>query len=326
MHEHDPWHRGPMDVLVLSPVHETALATLEREHRVRRVLEPRQEELAGLVTDCEVLILRSGVVVDAGVLQRAERLRLIVRAGSGTDNLDVEAAAARGVQIVTIPAPGAKAVAEMAFALMLTLARNVLPADRALREGRWLKHELTGRSLGGKTLGVLGAGSIGGRVGRLGVAWGMTVLGTVETPSPVVVRCLEQQGIEAVSQDELLRRSDYVSVHVPLTARTRGLLDADALALMKPGAYLVNLARGGVVDEQALHDALVEGRLAGAALDVHAAEGEGRISPLADLPNVVLTPHLGAGTWEAQEEIGASVLAAVHDHQAVRLAGPKQSA
>lgn len=305
-----------MKILVISPVHGDALRRLEAEHDVVRALNPAQEELAGLVGDCEVLVMRSGVQVDADVLRRAEHLRLVVRAGAGTDNIDMAVAGERGIRVRTIPGPGARAVSEMAFALMLSLARNVLEADRSLREGRWRKHEMTGRSLGGKTLGVLGAGNIGCRVGRLGAAWGMTVVGTVDRPTPAVVTALAAQGIESVSRDELLSRSAFVSLHVPLTERTRNLVDAQALSLMARDAYLVNLARGGVVDEQALYDALVEGRLAGAALDVHACEGEGKVSPLAGLPNVVLTPHIGAGTFESQREIGEQVLAFVRDHEA----------
>jgi D-3-phosphoglycerate dehydrogenase / 2-oxoglutarate reductase len=305
-------------ILVISPVHDDALSELEADFEVTRALNPDQDELAELVQDSEVLIMRSGVLVDAAVLARARHLQLIVRAGSGTDNIDTSAARERGVRVVTIPGPGAKAVSEMAFALMLSLARNVLEADRSLREGRWRKHEMTGRSLGGKTLGILGAGNIGSRVGRLGVAWGMTVLGTVESPDPAVLEKLEQQGIRGVPQEELLRRSDYLSVHVPLNDSTRGMLGADALACMQPTAFLINLSRGGVVDEHALYDALVEGRLAGAALDVHAQEGEGKISPLAALPNVVLTPHIGAGTLETQQEIGESILAFVREHAEAR--------
>jgi D-3-phosphoglycerate dehydrogenase / 2-oxoglutarate reductase len=305
-------------ILVISPVHDDALKELQAHYEVTQALNPDQDDLAALVQDVEVLVMRSGVLVDEEVLRNARQLKLIVRAGSGTDNIDTTATRRRGVRVVTIPGPGAKAVSEMAFALMLSLARNVLEADRSLREGRWRKHEMTGRSLGGKTLGVLGAGNIGSRVGRLGVAWGMTVLGTVEKPATQVLENLEQQGIRGVPMEELLRRSDYLSVHVPLNGSTRGLLGEDALAGMQPTAYLINLARGGVVDEHALYDALVEGRLAGAALDVHAEEGEGKISPLAALPNVVLTPHIGAGTLETQQEIGDRILAFVRDYAADR--------
>jgi len=309
-----------MQILVLSRVHEDALRRLEQEHEVIREFAPTQAELPALAQSCDVLVLRSGVEVNASTLAAATNLRLVIRAGSGTDNIDLAEAARRDVRVVTIPEPGGKAVAEMAFALMLALARNVVEADRNLRSGHWCKHELTGRSLGGKTLGVLGAGNIGSRVGRLGAAWGMRVLGVVDRPTRSIVQQLQQQSIQVVSTEGLLDQSDFVSVHVPLTDRTRHLIDATALARMKPGSFLVNLARGGVVDEEALRVALVEGRLGGAALDVHAAEGEGKVSPLAGLPNVVLTPHIGAGTAEAQAEIGERVLALVAEHAAGRIA------
>jgi D-3-phosphoglycerate dehydrogenase / 2-oxoglutarate reductase len=303
-----------LHIVVISPVHDPALQSLERDHHtVVRAFNPTQHELESLVAEAEVLIFRSGVQIDAHIVEAASRLRLLVRAGAGTDNIDVAAAEAAGVRIVTIPEPGAKAVAEMAFTLMLALARNVLEADRSLRAGHWRKHALTGRALGGKTLGVLGAGNIGSRVARLGVAWGMDALGAVEYPTPRLVQRLARQDTTVVALPELLSRSDYVSVHVPLQPSTKNLLDRQALAQMRPGAFLVNLARGGVVDEHALYEALVAGHLAGAALDVHAREGEGEISPLASLPNVILTPHIGAGTREAQAEIGERILEVIRE-------------
>src|SRR5262249_40888431 len=195
-----------------------------------------------------------------------------------------------------IPGPGAQAVAELAFALMLTLARNVLRADRLLRQGRFAKSEMTGYLLRGKILGVVGAGNIGSRGGQLGGAWGVRVPGCPESGGRKEVDRLAALGIRRTSLDEVLRRSDFVSVHVPLQASTRNLIDADALARMKRGAFLVNLARGGVVDERALHHALATGHLAGAGLDVHEHEGDGLVSPLAGLEQVVLTPHIGPST------------------------------
>jgi phosphoglycerate dehydrogenase-like enzyme len=199
----------------------------------------------------------------------------------------------------------------MAFALMLALARNLLRADRLLRQGRFAKPEMTGHLLHGKTLGVVGAGQIGSTVGRMGAAWGMRVLGCTESGGEAAAARLAAQGIRRAGLDELLRRSDFVSVHVPLQASTRHLIDANALARMKRGAFLVNLARGGVVDERALHAALVSGHLAGAALDVHEREAEGAVSPLAGLENVVLTPHIGASTHDSQRRIGELVVRAI---------------
>jgi phosphoglycerate dehydrogenase-like enzyme len=199
----------------------------------------------------------------------------------------------------------------MSFGLMLALARNLLEADRLTRQGRWAKHELTGHALKSKVLGIVGAGNIGSLVGQLGIAWGMSVVGCVERPTPLIADRLREKGIRLTGCDEVLAEADFVSLHVPLKASTRNLIDARALAQMKRGAFLINLARGGVVDEAALYQALMEGHLRGAALDVHAAEGEGKISPLAGLDNVILTPHIGAGTFDSQREIGEIVIQSI---------------
>jgi D-3-phosphoglycerate dehydrogenase / 2-oxoglutarate reductase len=294
-----------MKILIASPIDESAITRLAADHEVRRA---GVADLSQLVRDCEVLVFRSGVEITTDLLRAASRLRLIIRAGSGTDNIDLAAVHGRGIHFERIPEPGAKAVAEMSFALMLALARNLLGADHSWRTGRWLKHELAGVGLTGKVLGVYGAGAIGSRVGALGAAWGMEVLGCVEHPSPVSQERLSALGIQLVDGDEVLARADFLSIHVPLTTRTRDLIDRSALARMRPGGFLVNLARGGVVDERALRDALLSGHLRGAALDVHEHEGDGNVSPLADLPNVILTPHIGASTVDAQEEIGQRVV------------------
>ena len=189
-----------------------------------------------------------------------------------------------------------------------TLSRDLLRADRLTRTGAWPKHQLGGRLLTGKTLGVIGYGNIGSRTGRLGAAWGMTVLGVRDPNEPHAVDIADET-VDLVSLDELLVQSDFVAVHVPLMSSTRGLLGKRELCLMKDGSYLVNLSRGGVVDEDALLHALSEpGGLAGAATDVHVSEGPGAISPLAALDNVILTPHIGATALEVQAEIGARVI------------------
>ena len=216
---------------------------------------------------------------------------------------------ARGIPLARIPEPGAQAVAELAFALMLALARGVRVADAHLRQGHWAKYEIEGRLINGKTLGVIGAGNIGRRVGQIGAALGMQPLGCVAHPSRAVAEVLSRLGVQLAPFDRVVAEADFLSVHVPLLPSTRHLVDAAVLARVKPGAFLVNLARGGVVDEAALHTALIRGdRLRGAALDVHAAEGEGKVSPLASLPNVILTPHIGASTVDTQREIGRRVI------------------
>lgn len=238
----------------------------------------------------------------------APTLKMLIRGGSGTDNVDMDYVSRQGLRLVRVPGPGAKAVAELTFALMLALARRVVEADRLTKQGHWAKSEMTGYLLTGKTLGVLGAGNIGGLVAHMGAAWGMNVLACVEHPSSERKDSFKKAGIELTTCEGIMSEADFISVHVPLKPDTRNFVDRKEIALMKKNAYLVNLARGGVVNEAALHDALVEGRIGGAALDVHQAEGEGKISPLAEFKNVILTPHIGASTFDSQKEIGKIIL------------------
>ncbi|MCZ6892548.1 MAG: hydroxyacid dehydrogenase [Gammaproteobacteria bacterium] len=298
-------------ILILSRIDNAAIAQLDAQYDVVYAFDTTQDSLAERVRDCEILIFRSGIQITAEVLRSAPNLALAVRAGAGTDNIDLVHAQSQGIRVVTVPEPGATAVAELSFALMLGLARKLRVADNLLRQGRWAKHELTGHGFVGKTLGIVGAGNIGTRVGRMGAAWGMKVLGCVRTPTTERRRRLAAQGIELADLDAVLASSDYLSLHVPLNESTVGLIDARALTQMKAEAFLVNLSRGGVVDEEALRAALTTGRLAGAALDVHVKEGAAFASPLSDLPNVLLTPHIGGSTNVAQQEIGERVLDAV---------------
>jgi D-3-phosphoglycerate dehydrogenase / 2-oxoglutarate reductase len=254
-------------------------------------------------------VFRSGVKISAAVLDAAPNLGLLVRAGSGLDNIDIEHAAARGVQIVRVPGSSAQPVAELTFGLLLSLVRKVSLADRLLREGHWPKAQLGGPLLMGKTLGIIGAGNIGSRVGEMGAAWGMRALGCVENPGPAVTTALAARGITLTDFDTVVAEADFLCLHLPLDERTRHIIDAHVLSRMKRGSFLVNVARGGVVDEQALYPELTEGgKLLGAALDVHEREGEGVLSPFAALPNVVLTPHIGAMAWDSQRLIGERVV------------------
>jgi D-3-phosphoglycerate dehydrogenase / 2-oxoglutarate reductase len=304
-------------ILVASKIDPGAVETLRARHDVDVAVGVDRTELEGRIADREALVFRSGVSIDEDLLDRAPRLRIIVRAGSGLDNLDLDMVEARGIRLHRIPGPGARAVAELTFALFLALARQVLVADRLLREGQWAKNDLVGWNLGGKTLGIVGLGSIGSTVARLGRAWDMQVIGCVERPSPERAAAFEAAGIRLTGLDDVLAESDFLSLHVPLGPDTRGLIGATRLARMRRGSFLVNIARGGVVDEVALLDALRSGdRPAGAALDVHVNEGEGKVSPLAALQNVILTPHVGATTVDAQREIGAEIVRIVDDADA----------
>jgi phosphoglycerate dehydrogenase-like enzyme len=296
-------------ILIASQIAPSALAQLQAEHDVRLAVGASEDALAEAAADREAIVFRSGVSIGPGALA-APDLKLLVRAGSGLDNLDLETVRARGIELVRIPGPGAQAVAELTLGLMIALARQVVRADRNLREAHWIKSELVGYNLRDKQLGIVGMGSIGSRVAALGKAWGMHPVGVVEHPSDERARRFEAEGIRLTTLDDVLATGDFISIHTPLNDATRGLIGAAELSGVKPGAFLVNIARGGVVDEAALAEALgPDGPLRGAALDVHVAEGEGKRSPLADLPNVILTPHIGAQTVDAQEEIGREVVA-----------------
>lgn len=297
-----------MKILIASKIYADSIEKLKENHEVICAFGADKETLKSAIQGCDILIFRSGVDISAEVMAASSNLKLLLRAGSGVDNLDMDYVNKRGLKLVRIPGPGAKAVAELTFAMLLALARNLVVADQLTKQGHWAKNELTGYLLTGKTLGVVGAGNIGTMVGHLGTAWGMKVVGCVEHLDLERVNVYDHAGIHLMSCAEVMAEADFISVHVPLKPSTRNFINKDLLALVKPGAYLANLARGGVVDEEALYQALAEGRLAGAALDVHRAEGEGKVSPLAGLKNVILTPHIGASTYDSQREIGEIVL------------------
>jgi phosphoglycerate dehydrogenase-like enzyme len=309
-----------VNILCLSPIDASALERLQRDHEVTVALNGEQKNLHALVPEREVVIFRSGVSLSGEFIGDSPQLKLLIRAGSGLDNVDIDAAKANDVRVVRIPGPGAQAVAELSFGLMLSVARNVTLADRLLRQGHWPKKDLGGPLLHGKTLGIVGAGNIGARVGEMGAAWGMRVLGCVERPSDACREKLARRNIEMATFDQVIAQSDYVSVHVPLTAATRGLIGAGEFARMRPGSVIVSTARGGVIDEAALREALLDGsRLRGAGLDVHEQEGEGKHSPLEDLPNVVLTPHIGAMASDSQREIGERIISLLDAFTAGRI-------
>jgi len=287
-------------VLVCDPVKNVGIEMLREagfEVDVRPGITP--DQLSRVIRNYDVLIVRSRTKVTRQLIERAERLKVIGRAGVGLDNIDVEAAEKRGITVLNTPEAPADSTAELTIGLILALARKIPSADRSMKEGRWLKGRLKGWQLKGKTIGLIGLGNVGLRVARLAKAFGMKILFTKRTPpSPEVLKELEA---EFVPLEDLLRRSDVVSIHVPLTEETRGMIGARELSLIKEGAVLINTSRGAVVDEEALLNALQSGRLRGAALDVYTVEPP-RDLRLIRLPNVVCTPHIGAQTDEAQVE------------------------
>ena len=305
-----------MKILIASSINKSAIEKLQKEHDVVCSFNASEESLISAIADREILIFRSGVKISTDVLKSAPNLKLLLRAGSGLDNLDLNYVNQRGIKLVRIPQPGAKAVAELSFAFMLALSRDLFKADSSWRNGHWVKSEMNGYLLTNKVLGVVGCGNIGSRVGAMGAAWGMNVLGCVRHSNLTneFISGMKAKGIKITSFDEVVANADYLSIHVPLDDSTRNLIDQNVLNKMKPGSYLMNLARGGVVNEQALYHALTEGgKLRGAATDVHVAEGEGKISPLAELKNVILTPHIGAQTIDSQKEIGEIILSTVEE-------------
>lgn len=308
-----------MRILIASKIDRDAIDRLAARHEVRCAFNASPEELLESIRGQQVLIFRSGVTISGAVLEAAGSLELIVRAGSGLDNIDQAELARRGIRLERIPRPSSQAVAELTFAHMLCLARNVRLADELLRQGRWAKNDLESYLISGKTLGVVGAGNIGRRVGEMGVAWGMRVLACVEHWSHERASDFKDAGMELTRLEDILPQADFLTLHVPLRPDTRGLIGAAELRRMKRGAFLVNVARGGVVDEAALFEAVGEsGHLAGAGLDTHESEGPGARSPLAGLPNVVLTPHVGASTVDTQREIGREILAILEAFEAGR--------
>jgi len=269
------------------------------------------EELLQEIGDYDALIVRGRTKVTAAVFEAAKKLKVVGRAGIGVDHIDLAAAREKGVTVVNSPIATTLAVAEVAMSLMLSLVREVPRADASMKQGAWLKKELMGAELWRKTLGVIGFGRIGSAVGRRAAAFDMRVLGCTLTSGPDVVR---ERGGEPVSLDELLAQSDIISVHLPLNDKTRNLLDEAAFAKMKQGVYIVDVSRGGVINEEALLAALESGKVAGAGLDVFTKEPPGATA-LVNHPHGIATPHIGAQTVEAQnraaEDISTEVLAAL---------------
>ena len=292
-------------VLVAAPLHEKAIEVLEKAgFEVVYEEYPDEERLIELAKDVEAIIVRSKPKVTRRVIEAAPKLRVIGRAGVGLDNIDLDAAKERGIKVVNSPAASSRSVAELVFGLLFAVARKIAFADRKMREGIWAKKQCMGIELEGKTMGVIGFGRIGYNVAKIANAFGMRVL--LYDPYPNEERAKEVGGTFA-SLEDLLKESDVVTLHVPLVDATYHLINEERLKLMKPTAILINAARGAVVDNNALVKALQEGWIAGAGLDVYEEEPLPKDHPLTRLDNVVLTPHIGASTEEAQMRAGVQV-------------------
>ena len=294
-------------VVVAEALADVAIETLGMWCDVEVAVGADRGELMGALGDAVALLVRSATNVDAEMIAAAPMLEVIGRAGVGLDNIDVEAAEERGIVVVNAPDASTISAAEHTMALLLAQARRIPEADASLRAGRWDRKELSGVELYGKTLGIVGLGRIGAQVASRAAAFGMRIIAYDPFVGDDQAEAL---GAQLAGLDDVLSEADFLTIHAPRSADTEGMIDAAALATMKPTARIVNVARGGIVDEDALAAAIVDGTIAGAALDVFAAEPTTE-SPLFALPQVVVTPHLGASTHEAQHRAGASVVEAV---------------
>lgn len=294
-------------VLIADKLAQSTVDVLGSDVEVRWVDGPDREKLLAAVSDADALLVRSATTVDAEVLAAAPNLKIVGRAGVGLDNVDIPAATERGVMVVNAPTSNIHSAAEHAIALLMSTAREIPAADRTLRGGEWKRSSFKGVELFGKTVGVVGLGRIGQLVAQRLAAFETKII--AYDPYLPAARAA-QLGIELVSLDELLSRAEMITVHLPNTPETKGLIGADQLALVKAGAIIVNAARGGLIDESALRDAIDSGRVRGAGFDVYDSE-PCTDSPLFGVDQAVVTPHLGASTAEAQDRAGTDVARSV---------------
>ncbi len=298
-----------MRVLVADSVGEEGIALLRSfaEVDIKPGLKP--DELVSIICDYDALVVRSQTKVTPKIIEAGKKLQVIGRAGVGVDNIDVEAATRCGIVVVNAPSSNTISAAEHAIALMLSLARHIPQANASLKSGEWKRNDFVGIEVRNKTLGIIGLGNVGTAVARRATGLEMKLLGYDPFVTPERARTL---GIEVVPLDQLLKESDFITLHVPLTNSTKNLIGAKEIALMKPTARIINAARGGLIDEEALVKAINEGRMAGAAIDVFEIEPTTK-SILFENDNIIVTPHLGASTVEAQALVSADVAEQIID-------------
>src|SRR5216110_3177279 len=302
---------SPPKVLIADAISQRGVDELSRDGAIEAAVKTglSEKELVDLIPDFSGLVVRSQTKVTAGVLNAGTKLRVVGRAGVGVDNVDVETATRRGIIVLNAPGGNTVSTAEHAFSLLLSVARKIPQADANVREEKWDKKDFEGVELYNKTLGIIGMGRIGSELSRRAIAFGMRVVAYDPYLSATRARSLQVELVDEL--DDLLASADFISVHTPLTAETRHILDAARLRKTKRGVRIINCARGGLIDEAALVQALQDGHVAGAALDVFEVEPLPADSPLRSAPNLVLTPHLGASTAEAQESVGIEIAQSV---------------
>lgn len=292
-----------MKILIADEISERGVSILKNSgHAVDIKTGLKEDELVAIIGGYDALIVRSAAKVTRKIIE-ASNLKVVGRAGVGVDNIDLEAATQKGILVMNAPSGNIVSTAELAVALIFALARNIAQADRTTKCSKWEKKKFTGRQLAGKTLGIIGLGKVGAEVAKRALALGLVVVSYDPLISPELAVKLH---VRLVSLDALLSEADFITIHTTLTAQTKNLIGKEEISKMKKTAYLINTARGGIVNEEALFEALKENRIAGAALDVYTKEPP-EDWKLVQLENLVATPHLGASTKEAQEEVGSEI-------------------
>jgi D-3-phosphoglycerate dehydrogenase len=292
-----------MRVLVSDGLEQSGLSILAAETQVDDRQGILAEELGEIIGQYEGLIVRGRTKVTADLIEKAGRLKVIGRAGVGVDNIDLQASKTRGIAVVNAPLSTSRAVAELAIGLLFCLTREIPRADQGLKDGKWLKKELMGIEISGKKLGIIGMGNIGSIVAENAAGLGMSVFGYDPYLDDEV---LASRSVKPLKLEELLSTCDFITIHIPLNEKTRGMIDSHAFEQMKTGVRLICTARGGIISEDALLEALNSGKVAGAALDVFVQEPPGLI-PLVQHPKVIATPHIGAQTNEAQNRAAQDI-------------------
>jgi D-3-phosphoglycerate dehydrogenase len=304
-----------MNVLICDPISTKGIDYFRLQPQLKVTVLGKhllQAELIPLVADTEAIVVRSETKITREVMEAAPKLKVVARAGVGVDNVDVETATARGIVVMNAPAGNTISTAELTFSMLMALARKIPQANTSMKSGEWNRKLFSGTELYNKTLGILGMGRIGGEVARRAVTFGMKVLAYDPYLTPARATALQ---VELVSDlDKLYPQVDFLTVHMPMTDETKGMINAAAFAKMKKGVRVLNCARGGIISESDLLAALDRGHVAGAALDVYETEPLPKDSPLRAHPNIIMTPHLGASTEEAQENVGLEVAEAITDY------------
>lgn len=299
-----------MKVLISDKVADSCVEALKSQgHDVTVKTGMTPEELEKFIPGFECIIVRSATKVRKPIIDAGKDLKLAIRGGVGLDNIDCDYAKEKGIEVKNTPTASSVSVAELAIGHMLSLARKLYDADRTMKDGKWEKKKYKGNELSFKTMGVIGLGRIGRETARLGKGFSMNILGY-----DPYIKEVNDPPVKMVSIDELLEKADYITLHLPLTDETKKMISTEQFKKMKKSAYLVSAARGGIVDEAALIEALKTGEIAGAALDVYETEPPAR-SELFDLENFAATPHIGAQTVEAQERVGDEIVKIMEEYK-----------